>query len=1026
MKNKYLIVLTAGAVLAAGAVIAGLNGGLPWRASNQEVKEITPVNNKDNDGNLAAQPVDKRLLNNLFRISSGPDQGKKVPLYDGTIEKYNGYYYAAGTGTSGTLYRSKDMIHWEGPVRFISNDPATLPKFAGKDGTFTEYGASDFYYHNGVMFYGFNSNNLIHGRPDTMHTDKPQFQHSFTEEQFDTGIDLQFMVAHNGDLLYLRKANPAESNPNTGEPLRGKAGVWLWKVQSFFNERGNPGRSLAKELLHTQPGHWGNINFVNFEGPEMYYHNGQYYLLYAANQMFPETGLYETGAAQATNYDAFTNASKYPGKLLARNLERLLLHYKVLLPTSEHGSQTYTYTYDQPAAGWEGAAFDDFSWKKGEGGFGWPTHNRARIPSIYNGGVTSEAQMWGAPKGPAHIWTRRTFKVDIVPEKAVLRHRLQGEGKIYINGKLVTSVKASNRAYQFIEIPAGLLKKGDNVIAADAVKLGSNPNHLDYGVFDTNGMPVEPDIVGPTQPNVIKGPNGFETWAVYKAFWNSENGQGKDRLFFWGDEMVADGVTSGQSPGMHFDAFLPTFEDRYDSTDSMGHYENVPEGVSVKDGALLLDASGQQKQVLLKGYTGANFFLETNIRFDGQAAGKLGQAGVTVWYKDEANAVRLLVDRDKRQLIVSGVLDGKSEVKTFELPYTFKFLEEDVRVSGFGEQYHTLKVYKNGSRLFAELDHYKLNNDRPVVEDERLAGPGKIGMAASGSKVSMDNTVLTTGWSEYKSYVNGWDASWSITGDGLKSPAGGKALTVKGDRVSEHEFSVNVDSVKLPKSGEAGIVVAYVDESNYVVAYTDFAAKQHVLRQVKDGKETVLAKAPTTRYTIYGHSNYDGQVQKEYVYNVQGAAQISQAKILWTAGEFDYLNTTFQLPESSSSSFGLDSRASAEGKWEALPVDYQAKGKGDYNIADFKSAVTAGQLRLRVPAANNRPFSFALREEISSQNFYRTVRLDGRLFVWVNNRLLFNMEDPFANKPAQAGLYTNNCEALFDSITAFEIGEAAK
>lgn len=54
---------------------------------------------------FALEPID-----NMFRVDSGSELGKKATLYDGTIEKYNGYYYAMGTGTLGNVYRAKDMV----------------------------------------------------------------------------------------------------------------------------------------------------------------------------------------------------------------------------------------------------------------------------------------------------------------------------------------------------------------------------------------------------------------------------------------------------------------------------------------------------------------------------------------------------------------------------------------------------------------------------------------------------------------------------------------------------------------------------------------------------------------------------------------------------------------------------------------------------------------------------------------------------------------------------------------------------
>lgn len=1014
------------------------NLNIVWSSSDSSVAEVdasgrvtavgigtATISAATEDGGLIANSevtVNAFALNeidNMFRVDSGPEIGKKATLYDGTIEKYNGYYYAMGTGTLGKVYRSKDMIHWESPYMMISNDPANAPPLVNP-ADYKELGASDLLYHNGAMFYTFNGTSLLHGDPNTLNT-TPDFRNSFWDKKYDSGIDPQLFVAHNGDLVFQRKVNPDEADPNTGAAKPGRAGLWVWKVQSFFNEHGNPGRSQAVETLTTQKGHWGNLNFFNFEGGELYYHNGQYYMLYAANQMFPETGLYETGVAQADRYDTFTNDTKYPGKLLARNVEELILKYRVLLPTSEHGSQPYQYTFDEPQEGWSSIESDENGWVSGEGGFGWPEENRSKIPSIYNDGKKTAAEIWSHPNGPASMWAKRSFELDRIPETTVLRYRLQGYGKLYVNGKEFFAFSGQQRAYKMIEVPANLLQTGENVISVEISTNGGpalNFYHLDFGLYDTDGHPVESDIVGPSQPNVIKGPNGFETWVTYKAFWNSNEGQGKDRVYFWDQEMVVDGPTSFDSEGLHPDAWTPTFQDRFDSVSSLQHYDIPEADVSIDDGALYFNAPGESKRVLLNGYAAENFFMEANLRFDENDFGEEGQAGMVVWYQDEDNYVNLLIDRDDRKLVIESRIHGDQDISEADLPSTFAFLQDDPRAADFAESYHTLKVYKNGSKLFAELDHYKLNDDRPVFEHEAMAGSGQVGLISNKAKVRVDNVTLTTGLSEYGTYMDGWDAAWQVSDQGLQSPAAGEALTAKGDRLLEHEFSVNVNTGALPSSGKAGVILEYIDEQNYVTASTNYATKQFELRKVVDGQEELMAVASAARDTIYGHSNYEENGQREYVYDLRGEAEISSAKILWTHGPFQYVEKSFELPESNSPEFGFDSWT---GGWSNVPFTYQDKGKGDYHIADFQDHVKTDQLRLSVPSELNRPFSFVLREEISAQNFYKVVRSKGKIYVWVNNNLIFDAEDPFVNRPAQTGLYSDGIQATYNAFTGFDV-----
>lgn len=103
-------------------------------------------------------------------------------------------------------------------------------------------------------------------------------------------------------------------------------------------------------------------------------------------------------------------------------------------------------------------------------------------------------------------------------------------------------------------------------------------------------------------------------------------------------------------------------------------------------------------------------------------------------------------------------------------------------------------------------------------------------------------------------------------------------------------------------------------------------------------------------------------------------------------------------------------------------MEYDFAGRGRFHDAMFTADITTNKVRLNVPTGLNRPYSFVLREEISAQNFYRIAKEGGRVMVWVNNELKIDVADPRVGEAGRVGLYAEDIELRFDSITHFERG----
>lgn len=145
----------------------------------------------------------------------------------------------------------------------------------------------------------------------------------------------------------------------------------------------------------------------------------------------------------------------------------------VLVPTSESTAQTWRYTIDKPADGWQKPDFDDSSWKSGSGGFGEPSTPGSVVKTNWK---TND------------IWLRREF--EIKPFSAVhelaLRIHHDEDTEVFLNGELIA--KTTGYTTQYVEVPLDqkaveLLKGGKNTLAVHCKQTGGG-QYIDVGLVD--------------------------------------------------------------------------------------------------------------------------------------------------------------------------------------------------------------------------------------------------------------------------------------------------------------------------------------------------------------------------------------------------------------------------------------------------------------------------------------------------------------------------------------------------------------
>ena len=124
-----------------------------------------------------------------------------------------------------------------------------------------------------------------------------------------------------------------------------------------------------------------------------------------------------------------------------------------LVPTSQTTPQTWHFTTQKPAAGWDATGFDDSAWKTGPAPFG----------QGYDGVNTPWTDT------PGDIWLRRTFTLPAaIPAKLDVLAEHDEDVEVYVNGVLAASATGFTGDYARLPMSdtgRATLKPGPNVLA---------------------------------------------------------------------------------------------------------------------------------------------------------------------------------------------------------------------------------------------------------------------------------------------------------------------------------------------------------------------------------------------------------------------------------------------------------------------------------------------------------------------------------------------------------------------------------
>jgi hypothetical protein len=952
---------------------------------------------------------------------------------DGSIVNYNGFFYGLGGETNGQMFASENLFDWSSP------SPVIPPKVGGP---------YELVYRNGLFFLYAQNQGYAVG-------DRPQDPFSSVRKSALSGTEMRLYQDKGGALFSI---NRRPGSKKSGE-------IWMQRYATPWKTADRP-----RQLLDGRRGMWDSIDSADLGEPEILDYRGNYYLLYAANHPGPRTGLREIGVAMNETPRRFENPDKLYNPVMARNVERLNRTYKTILPSGEYGEWEGRYTTKTPDKGWTVPDYTLSGWRTGEGAFGFPDEvGETRIHTCRS--------KWKDD----HIWIRRLFTLsDAAPETPVLNLRHEGAVQVFLNGKLVYESEAPSIAYSNFDITeaaTGAFRPGENVLAVHAVApKKAEFRYIDFGLLDAGGLEVEPTVYGLDAPRIVTGPNGFEKWVTYRAWWNGQQGTGLDRVFFYNDEMVIDGPTTAHTAGYHPLPAKPTFSDRFPEHEDIEWAERW--GFS---GGAWVSTRGELRQTDKKGSAKAylnhdpavNYLFETNIRFPLK---QKGAVGVVAWSNGEQDLI-ISINPSTRTWAYH-VEPGSLGPRKYKLPAAFQLLEVPPGITDAEVPLHRLKVVKNGNYFDVMLDEVKLTLDKPIIT--QIYGAGVPGLYCNKSSAEFDGVTYTVGWDEYGEYITGWSGAaagtavsgeWDLDEDeGLYQRKHSEpGLAFKGDLLDQYEFTVNAELEEFEEGKDRlyGIFPVFADQDNFLQAMIDTRERLLVvsgkLRGRNVGPFTRSLKCRVPRRHLYDKNTSYRDISA-WVYPLRSQSEISSFDVRWLEGEYDHLQQEFYVPVDD---MGIGYAKLDRGRKPALWDDGRfnqadepkpkTQQSGILNrmsirpeIANYlgfelyeSSAIvidsrTGRYIRDYTPGENlgnneeigdddtesdtiSRPQETLITLEVESSYFFRCVKLADRVIIELNGRPMLEVEGRWP--ASQVGLITEGQPCFYNGITLMHLPE---
>jgi len=906
---------------------------------------------------------------------------------DAGVINFNGKYYIAGVFTNGGFYISDDLIKWEGPFHVFSmNNEWTKGRSAGDNMIHSadiHYWNGKFHFYWSVNYWGL-KDMVVHIGHAVSDNILGPFIEPVKKNWFDDRIDPELFI-NDDSTFYFYTVKFTDGNTIWGQPM-----------SSPWNLKGE------QKLLYTSlPGTWERFDNNVIEGPWVIKYRSKYYMMYNANHTSNQWGNYALGVAESDSPLGFNSGNKYLQPVVQSNLSDNPDEFRYYFTSSHEYFDNWLFSFAKPADNWTKSDFIDSDWKAGEKGFG---------DQEIKGSSTIKRQTdWSSEE----IWVRKKFTLTPEPSgnlQLLVNHT--GPTEIFIDGEMVYNNSGAN--YSTINLSEEIIKKlrnGKNLISLYSRK-SRRSAYLDVEFVDPINKPGDDILFNPGQPNIVRGPNGFEWWLVYFGIKNGgSRSQFINRVVFQDRELTVDGPTGIKTNGYHPNPAMPVFGDIFNYTD-INEFNNK---WTVSSGKWLIQ-NEELKQIdslsktltFIKSHKASNFFFKAGAKNNSFKKGKVGIIG---YYLDHSNNLEIGFNQDKGTWYSRLLTAGKAEIKENKLAGEFNF-----------NVYHSITVLKNDKRFEIQID----DNPAPGINTilTSFTAKGIPGLFTDNCSGSFDGIIYTPGWDEFDTSITGWTNSergekmsgeWTISKDGIsQSENKGTFSTFKGDLLDEYEFGAqlyrNLNDKDKSDHGVSGIYPVYIDKDNYLQTGLDFENGTLVISGKKDDKVLVNSVIPLMRLTCrYPDPKLGDGFMK--VYPLKGNTEITGIEIVKSI----YNKNDFSINLFDSLKIYYENG----GNW--FPLDFKIVSRDDQAVNKIEfNKITANALKLISSAMDNtvHVYKLYITENQTTNYNLRTVKLNDRVIIFLDGKQIAEIKESWPK--SQAGLFCKDMSVRYNGITFFE------